>query len=186
MPTFPRLQRDTALLLVIDVQERLLAAMQSEPAREMVRQIGILLDGARALGVPVVATEQYPKGLGPTIPEIAERLGDSPRIEKVEFSVCASVPAREAVVQSGRKQVILCGMEAHVCVYQTACDLLREGFSVYIPRDAVLSRRESNREVGLSLAEKAGALVTSTETVLFEMVGSAKDSAFKEISRLVR
>lgn len=180
-----KLERGETLLLVIDLQERLMRAMPEAEGRELVRQVGILIEGAKLLSLPIIATEQYPKGLGQTVPELRARLPEAP-IEKLEFSACAKEEAKRAIAASGRGSVLVCGVEAHVCVYQTARDLLGEGFSVFIPEDAVLSRRESNRRVGLRLAEQAGAILTSTETALFELVGSAADPSFKELSRLLR
>jgi nicotinamidase-related amidase len=133
----------------------------------------------------VIATEQYPKGLGPTIAPLRERL-EAPPLEKVEFSAFANEGARAALLAGGARSIILGGVEAHVCVYQTARDLLAEGFQVFIPREAVLSRTAQNAQVGLALCERAGAVITSVEAVLFELVGSAADKSFKEISRLIR
>jgi nicotinamidase-related amidase len=173
-------------LLVIDVQERLMAAMEPAAAEELVRQVGILIDAARALGVPIVATEQYPKGLGPTVPQVRERLGETRPIEKLEFSAGAAAEARSALAALPQRAVIVCGVEAHVCVYQSAVDLLRRGYRVLLPEDAVLSRREQNRQVGLALSERAGAERTSVEAALFSLIGGAHHPAFKAISRLVR
>jgi nicotinamidase-related amidase len=181
----PAIRRQSATLLLIDVQEKLLAAMEPEKAPGFVKQVGTLVDGARVLGIPVVTTGQYPKGLGPTIAPLKEKLSEAP-IEKVEFSAFANHQAREALVRRGSHSIIVCGMETHVCVYQTARDLIQYGFQVFLPRDAVLSRRELNVQAGLSLCERSGAILTSVEAVLFEMVGSAADPSFKEISKLIR
>ena len=183
--TIPALRRQSTTLLLIDLQERLLAAMDPQLAPTLVKQLGVLVEGAKVLGLPVLTTEQYPKGLGPTIASLRERL-DEPPIEKLEFSAFANQRARESIMARGAHSVILCGMETHVCVYQTARDLLGYGFHVFIPRDAVLSRKELNVQTGLSLCERAGAVITSVEAVLFELVGSAADPSFKEISRLIR
>jgi nicotinamidase-related amidase len=183
--TIPAIRRQSTTLLLIDIQERLLAAMDPQLAPALVKQLGILVEGAKALGLPVLTTEQYPKGLGPTIALLRERL-EEPPLEKLEFSAFANHKVRESILTHGTHSVILCGMETHVCVYQTARDLLGYGFHVFIPRDAVLSRQEQNVQVGLSLCERSGAVITSVEAVLFEMVGSAADPSFKEISRLIR
>src|SRR5207237_7927047 len=144
-----------------------------------------LIRAAKRLGLPIVATEQYPKGLGHTVPALRELLGDHP-MEKLEFSCGASKPIARRILQTGRKQVIVAGMEAHVCVFQTVRDLLRGEFAVFVAEDAVLSRTEANRQVGLRLCEKAGAILTSTETVLFDLLGVAGTPEFKELAPLIR
>ena len=133
-----------------------------------------LVRGAKAVGIPIVVTEQYPKGLGNTVPEVAEQLpeGVAP-IEKV----CFSAPEAEGFDLDGRDQALVCGVEAHVCVNQTALDLLDQGVEVHVARDAVGSRSDENRQVGLAKAERAGAVITSVETALFELVGRAGTDA---------
>ena len=179
------LDRGDALLLLVDVQDRLAQAMPPEGIARLIKNAGVLLKVARRLGLPVVASEQYKKGLGDTIPELRELLA-SPPIEKLEFSCGASKPVAREILQTGRKQVIVAGMEAHVCVFQTVRDLLREGFAVFLPQDAIVSRTEENRQVGLRLCEKAGATLTSTETVLFDLLGVAGTPEFKELAPLIR
>ena len=179
------LDRGDALLLLVDVQDRLAQAMPPEGMARLTKNAGVLLKVARRLGLPVVASEQYKKGLGDTIPELRELLA-SPPIEKLEFSCGASKPVAREILQTGRKQVIVAGMEAHVCVFQTVRDLLREGFAVFLPQDAIVSRTEENRQVGLRLCEKAGATLTSTETVLFDLLGVAGTPEFKELAPLIR
>ena len=178
------LDRDDSLLLVIDVQEKLAAAMQPEPRARLEKNVEVLIRAARRLGLPIVATEQYPKGLGHIVPSLRELL-DEP-MEKMEFSCGASKPIARRIVTSGRKQVIVAGMEAHVCVFQTVRDLLRGEFAVFVAEDAVLSRTEANRQVGLRLCEKAGAILTSTETVLFDLLGVAGTPEFKELAPLIK
>jgi nicotinamidase-related amidase len=149
------------------------------------KNAAVLLKVARRLGLPIVASEQYRKGLGETVPELRELLPKEP-IEKLEFSCGASKPVAREIVQTGRKQVVVVGMEAHVCVFQTVRDLLRGGFAVFLPQDAVVSRSEENRQVGLRLSEKAGATVTSTETIVFDLLGVAGTPEFKELAPLIR
>jgi isochorismate hydrolase len=151
----------------------------------MEKNAGILIKAARRLGLPVVASEQYVKGLGPTVPGIRELL-PSPPIEKIEFSCANSKSLAAEIEGTGRRQVIAVGMESHVCVFQTVRDLLRKDFQVFVPSDAIVSRTEENRQVGLNLCEKAGAVVTSTETVLFDLLGTAGTAEFKELSPLIR
>jgi len=179
------LDRADALLMVIDVQEKLSAAMPKAALAELERNAAVLIRAARRLEIPVIATEQYPKGLGPTVASLRELLPQEP-MSKMEFSCGASKPIARHVLGSGRKQVVVVGMEAHVCVFQTVRDLMDGGFSVFVAQDAVLSRSEANRGVGLRLCEKAGATLTSTETVLFDLLGVAGTPEFKELTALIK
>ncbi len=172
---------DTALL-VIDVQDKLLAKIPT--AVSLVRNIAFLIDGARLLEVPVTATEQYPKGLGPTVAELAQRL--PPRAEKVAFSCCAIAGVVEGFRSAGRPKVVLAGMESHVCVFQTALDLLAQNFRVYIPLDAVASRYAVDHEQALQRLDRAGAVITTSETAVFEWLGGADHPRFKQVSALVQ
>ncbi len=179
-----KLERDRAVVLVVDVQERLLAAMPEGARAPLLRATQALVEGAKQLKVPVLATEQYPKGLGPTVPALRDALPGAPH-EKLDFS-CAAVPAVKDALGSGPRQVVLCGMETHVCVFQTARDLAALGHQVFVAEDAVASRTEANRRVGLSLMERGGAIVTSTEAVLFDLLGRAGTPEFKAVSALVK
>ena len=179
-------RRDTGLL-VVDVQEKLIGFVERH--RRIVWNIRRLIDGAHALGLPVAATEQYPKGLGHTVPELAERLkqvGVSSLPEKVAFScgACGSIfhKWRERDVF----RVLVCGIEAHVCVQQTVFDLLAEGFRVYVAADAVGARYAVDYEFALRRMESAGAALTTTEAALFEWCEVAGTPEFKQISALVR
>jgi nicotinamidase-related amidase len=172
---------DTALL-VVDVQERLMAKIPD--AATLVRNIAFLIDAARLLGLPVLATEQYPKGLGPTVPELARRLPERP--DKVGFSCCAIPSVVETLHRQARQKVVLAGIEAHVCVLQTALDLLDQGFRVYLPADAVASRYAVDRDMALRRLERAGAILTTSETAVFEWVSRADHPQFKAISKLVQ
>ena len=179
------LDRGDALLLLVDVQDKLARAMPKDGMARLTKNASVLLKAARRLGLPVVVSEQYKKGLGDTIPELRELFTAAP-VEKLEFSCGASQPVAREILRTGRKQVIVAGMEAHVCVFQTVRDLLRGGFAVFVPQDAVVSRAEENRQVGLHLCEKAGATLTSTETVLFDLLGAAGTPEFKELAPLIR
>jgi len=172
---------DTALL-VIDVQEKLVPKILHADA--LVCNIAFLIDGARLLGMPVAATEQYPRGLGATVPELAKRLPQRP--DKVAFSCCAIPAVVDGFRTAARPKVMLAGIEAHVCVLQTALDLLAADFRVYIPADAVGSRYAIDHEFALRRLERAGAVVTTTETAIFEWVGGAGHPQFKQISALVQ
>jgi nicotinamidase-related amidase len=172
---------DTALL-VIDVQEKLMVKIPD--AERLTRNVGLLIDGARLLGLPVVATEQYPKGLGPTMATLAAKLPE--RAEKLDFSCCAVPSVVETFHRQARPKVVLAGIEAHVCVLQTALDLLAQDFRVYIPADAVASRYPVDHEYALRRLEKAGAILTTAETAVFEWVGGANHPQFKAVSKLIQ
>ena len=179
------LHRENAFLLVVDVQDRLASAMPKGALADLEKNAAVLIRAARRLGLPVVATEQYPKGLGRTLPALRELLQDAP-MEKLEFSCAAAKPVARHIAATGRRQAIVAGMEAHVCVFQTVRDLLADGFSVFLAQDAVISRTDGNRAVGLRLCEKAGATLTSTEAVLFDLLGVAGTPEFKELAPLIK
>lgn len=172
---------DTALL-VVDVQERLMTKIPDAAA--LVRNIAFLIDAARLLGLPVLATEQYPRGLGPTVPELARRLPERP--DKVGFSCCAIPSVVETLHRQARPKVVLAGIEAHVCVLQTGLDLLDQSFRVYLPADAVASRYAIDQDMALRRLESAGAILTTCETAVFEWVGGANHPQFKAVSNLVQ
>ena len=181
------LSREQALILCIDVQERLAQAMPEELLERLVYNASNLLRGAQVLGVPVLVSEQYRKGLGLTLPTLSEALpAGTPRFEKLDFSAWADPAIAKAIVDSGRSQIIVFGVETHVCVYQTVRDLTHVGYRVHVPHDAVCSRDPENLRVGLVLAERAGATVTATATVLFDLLGRAGTPEFKAISALVK
>ncbi len=172
---------DTALL-VVDVQEKLMVKIPQ--AEELTRNIAFLIDGAKLCGMPVLATEQYPRGLGVTVPELAQRLPDRP--DKVAFSCCAVSSVVSEFRQQARPKIVLAGIEAHVCVLQTALDLLALGFRVYLPVDAIASRFAIDREMAFRRLEQLGAILTTSETCVFEWVGGADHPQFKGISQLVQ
>lgn len=182
-----RLDRESAALLVIDIQERLSAVMHSENMQAVTKNALALIEGAKALDMPLWLTEQYPQGIGPTLPAVLESLPVGvERFAKKDFSCAAVQGVRDGVSQSGRKQLIVCGMEAHICVFQTVRDFIGFGYEVYVPQDAVISRTVENREVGLRLMERAGAVISSTESVLFDLLRRAEGPEFKLISRLIK
>jgi nicotinamidase-related amidase len=183
-----RLLPANTVLLVVDVQEKLGAAMPDAAIADLVKNTGILLETAEALGVRVVASEQYPKGLGRTMPAIASQLGAMgvTAMPKMAFDACSELTIARALADSGARNVVVVGMEAHVCVFQTARELVKRGYATYVVADAVASRREENRRIGLSLCERAGAFVTATETVAFDLLEHAGTGAFKAVSKLVR
>jgi nicotinamidase-related amidase len=160
--------------------------MDAERRDDMVANVKILVSTARRLDVPVLVTEQYPKGLGRTLPELRSLLGDTPPFEKTAFSCCGADGFMDRIRALGADHVILTGIEAHVCVLLTALDLLTRGLRVSIVADAVCSRRPANLEIGLGQARQASAVVTATETVVFQLLGGADSDAFRELSKLLR
>jgi nicotinamidase-related amidase len=173
---------DTALVL-IDVQAKLLPAIHEREA--LLDNLSRLLRGAKALGVPVVATEQNPAGLGPTVPELAGLL-EGPPIAKMSFGCCGEPAFLEALSRLGRRSILAAGIEAHVCVYQTVAGLLEAGYEVQVVADGVSSRKAANRDLALARMAAAGAKITSVEMALFEMLGAAEGSAFKQILQIVK
>jgi len=183
LPRSPELMsRGDTALLVVDVQEKLAAAIADSP--QLVWNIRRLMDGAKILGLPVVGTEQYPKGLGPTVGELAERLGPVP--SKLTFSCGGCAELFEQLQSRGICKILVCGMEAHVCVQQTVLDLLADGWRVFVAADAVGSRFEVDYRIALDRMDSAGATLTTTEAALFEWCEVAGTPEFKEISRLAR
>ncbi len=174
------LRREETTLVVVDVQEAFRAAVL-DFERVAAATLPCSSEGAQALEVPVVATEQYPQGLGATVPEVSDHLADDP-LEKV----CFSASDADGFSLNGRNQVLVCGIEAHVCVSQTALALLEEGREVHVARDAVSSRTEENLEVGLRRMEREGAVITSVEAALFELLGAAGSEEFKTVQKLVK
>ena len=177
------LSRQASRLLIVDVQEKLVPLIPT--AARMIANCRRLIDGAKTLGVPVFATEQYPKGLGKTVPELAPLLGTIP--EKLRFSSAEVLGWGFAGDGSNdRDQVVVAGIEAHVCVLQTALDLLAQGYRVCVAADAVASRGELDWRLALERMSAAGAVVATTESVLFEWCERSGTPEFKEISRLIK
>ena len=178
-----RLDRSASALLIVDIQERLCAAMEPKAVERMIRRAVALAAGARALGLPIVASEQYPKGLGPTVAALREAIPGFAAREKVSFS-CASDEVVAAL--QGRRQILVAGMETHVCVFQTVRDLSARGLTPYLCADAVLSRTEEDRRVGLELCRGAGGVVTTVEAALLDLLGRAGTPEFKAVSAAVK
>jgi nicotinamidase-related amidase len=175
-----KLDRDRTALVVVDVQEGFRKAIPD--FERVAKATATLIDGAEAIGVPVIVTEQYPKGLGDTAPEVAEHLPEGTEaLEKVVFSAADA----DGFDLGGRDQALVCGIETHVCVNQTVLDLLDGGTEVQVAEDAVGSRTEENKRVGLHKMERAGATLTSVETALFELLGRAGTDEFKTVQRLI-
>lgn len=180
----PIFTTEKSCLLVIDVQGRLADMMHKK--KHLFNHIITMIDAAKVLGLPIYWFEQYPKGLGPTKPAIKERLTDSTYHEKITFSACGAGDFMGQLKTSGRDQCIVTGIETHVCVYQTVMDLLASDFAVKVNQQAVSSRVKSNKMLGLHNMEKAGAHITSTEMILFELMKTAKHPNFRQISQLLK
>ena len=172
------------VLVAIDFQERLFPVMHDK--EKLLRQVIKLIQGAKVLDIPVILTEQYPKGLGPTLPEIAELLPDIKPIEKTCFSCCDAESFNSALEATHRKQVLICGIEAHICVYQTAVTLSQAGYEVQVVADCVSSRDPENKMVSLFKLGSAGIPPTTMETALFELLKIASGEKFRQISNIVK
>ena len=183
-PVPDRLDPDRALLLVVDVQEAFRPHI--DDWTPLVAHCDALIRGCRALDVPVIVTEQYPQGLGPTIPELDEALTGVDRIEKRAFSSLGAPEVVARLDQYGRDQVVVCGIEAHVCVQQSVADIRRSGRQAHVALDAIASRTASSREVGVRRMRAAGMVPSGVELALFEMLESAEHPAFKAVSAIVR
>lgn len=175
--------QDSALI-VIDVQERLVPAMQA-PART-IKNTRILLQAAEKTGVPAILTEQYPQGLGHTIPEIRKAAGESMILPKMHFSCMEDRNFAAAFRALGRRQAVLAGMEAHICVVQTASSLVEEGFDVFVVSDATASRTIESEQACLARLSASGVSIVTTEMVVFEWLGKAGTEAFKEMLALIK
>ena len=179
----PRLTASNSMLLVVDVQEKLLVKMPA--AGRLVRNIAFLIDAAKLLDVPAIATEQYPNGLGKTTEELARRL-PADRPSKVTFSCIGASGLLHTFRSMKRDYVVLAGMETHVCVMQTALDLLDEGFHVFLAVDALQARYQVDHETALRRMERASALATTVEAIAFEWLGGSEHPQFKAVSKLIQ
>ncbi len=178
------LDRNNSLLIVTDIQGRLASLMDGRES--LFHNAGVLIDGIKILGIPILWIEQYPQGLGATIPEIASHLEGLSPLPKRTFSSLREPAIRDAFERFNRRQVILTGIETHICIYQTSLDLLSMGVEVHVPEDAVSSRTTENRRIGLHRIDRAGGNLTSVETVLFELLETSWGEDFKKIVPLVK
>jgi nicotinamidase-related amidase len=176
-----KLDRERAALVVIDVQEAFRKALPEFD--DVAAAVAKLVEGAKAMGVPVVVTEQYPKGLGETVPEVAEHLPEG--TEPID-KVCFSAAEADGFDLAGRDQALVCGIEAHVCVNQTVLDLLARGVVTHVAADAVGSRTKRNTGLGLHRMEESGAIATSVEMALFELLRGSDAAEFKQVQALVK
>ncbi|MBS1113047.1 MAG: isochorismatase hydrolase [Nitrospirae bacterium] len=178
------LDKNEVVLVIVDIQERLAAVMPDR--QKVVDNCLHLIEISKLLNVPVLLNEQYPKGLGPTINEIREALQPYEPLKKVTFSCCRERSFHNSLEALGRKKVILAGMETHVCVLQTVIDLLRTGYQVHVVKDATCSRTPDNFTAGAEFMRDAGAVITCTETVLFQLLEKAGTDEFKAISKRIK
>jgi nicotinamidase-related amidase len=176
--------RENTALAIIDVQERLAATMKDKD--QVVHNIKLLIQAARLFNIPILVTEQYPKGLGRTVPEITVEIPKITPIEKMTFSCCQADAFNKELEDLKVDQIILTGMETHICVLQTALDALQDGYRVQVVEDAVCSRTRDRWETGLRQMEKAGVLITCTETVIFELLGKAGTEEFKTMLKALK
>ena len=172
------------MLLLIDAQEKLFNAMSNK--EELLKNTQRLVEGLKVLDVPIVVTEQNPRGLGPTLSGIVELLPAYSPLDKKCFSCCQASNIMEAVKAVGRPNILLAGIEMHVCVYQTCAELLEMGYKVEIAADAVSSRNEYNKRIGIKKCLGLGASITCVETALFELLRTAEHEHFKAISKIIR
>jgi len=176
-------------LVIIDIQEKLMPTMDQAKLSAAVSNIHLLVELAQELNIPIVVTEQYPKGLGKTIPDIIKILDGKKNVtwaEKVAFGCCDDDAIKKTFLSLGRRKLILTGMETHVCVYLTALGLRKIGAIPFIPQDAVLSASEAHHQNGLELCREAGSTVTNTQTLLFQLMQRCDAPYFKKISQLLK
>lgn len=179
------LDRDQAVLVVIDVQAKLIPAMPHKIYERMRATTAMLVEAANLLGLPVITTEQYPQGIGHTVPELAAACAHGV-IEKTSFGCCGEAAFLAALEKLGRRQIIVTGMEAHVCVYQTVLGLLGASYHVHLVRDAICSRHKEDFLAGVSNAARAGALVITAEMALFQLLKDSRHEQFRAISKLIK
>ncbi len=184
MQAVEKLSAKRAALLLVDMQDAFVPHIAG--MAEVTSRCAIMIQAAKLLDLPVIVTEQYPKGLGRTIEPLQNMLGDVPYYDKVSFSCCGDDKIRRALLATGRNQIIIVGIETHVCIEQTTLDLLELGQQPFIIADAVSSRQISDKEIALAKMRDQGALVTTIEAGLMAMLGSSKHPAFRDISKLIK
>jgi nicotinamidase-related amidase len=182
--TFFSISKESAGLIIIDVQQRLLEVMRRK--QTVIDNILKLIHLSQLFSIPVITTEQYPKMLGTTLPEIKNRLKNFQPIKKMDFDCCSVETFKNSLESFNLKNIILSGVETHICILQTCLTLLERGYSVYVPQDAVDSRTEENWRVGLELMDRAGAVITSTETIIFQLLKRAGTKEFKDMLRMIK
>lgn len=177
------LNREDAIFMIMDIQERLVPVMDYRD--EVVNNTKILIQASKEMNIPIIYTEQYPKGLGSTIAELDELIENGKRFEKTSFSAI-NEEVKKVLDSLGKKKIIITGMETHVCVYQTVRDLILNGYEVFVVSDGVASRTKSNYLNGLELMKNMGAVITNTETIVFDLLKKAGTPEFKIMSKLIK
>ncbi len=180
-----RILAEDTMALIVDYQERLVPVMWN--SKVLLQNSELLVKGLKALGIPMVISQQYTKGIGMTVPAIAEAAGEEfTYYDKLTFSCAEDNTILQRVLETGRKNIVLCGIEAHICVLQTAIDLLAKGFHVILVEDCISSRKENDRRIAVQRAAAEGAVITTYESLLFELTRVAKTEVFKKISNLIK
>lgn len=180
------INKENAVLLIVDIQDRLAAAMKDKVREDVIKNCLHLIELSKMMNIPVVLTEQYPKGLGQTVNEIKEALTEYKPIEKIAFNCCYEQNFIDEIKRLNKKTILLTGMETHICVLQTCIGLLQEWFYVHVVSDAVCSRAKENWKTGIEFMRDSGAVITCTETVLFQILKVAGTDEFKAISKRIR
>ena len=179
-----RIKPENALVMIIDEQVKLLPTIYEN--EKILKNTEILIKGLRLLDVPFLITQQYTKGIGPSDPAIYESAGTEAYYEKRTFSCWDTQEIRDAIVSSGRRQIVLCGIESHICVMQTAIDLIANGYTVYLVEDCASSRRKNDKETALRRMTAEGVLLTTYESLLFELMVTSTHPNFREVSKLIK
>ncbi len=183
-----RLNPKECAVIIIDVQEKLAAAMPEQARNDLLRAASVLMEAAHLLGARVLVTEQYPQGLGPTVAALSEPIAKcgAPIIQKLDFSACDEPAFERELIKNSPKTFIVLGMETHVCVFQTVRELCARGSAVHVPIDGVTSRKDDHKKAGLELCRAAGATLTTMETLVFDWLKRAGSDEFKRLSKLIR
>jgi nicotinamidase-related amidase len=177
------LDREETALLIIDIQEKLMPAIIN--GNMLINKTSVLIDTANHMNIPILVTEQYPKGLGSTVEELDKNLGDAIKYSKTSFTCCSNEILNQ-LIGTKVKRIIITGAEAHVCVFQTVRDLLQQGFFVFVAEDAVGSRTEDNYKNAIALMREMGAVISNTETILFDLLKESGTPEFKALVKLVK
>lgn len=177
------LEKENSLLLIIDIQEKLVKALDKNI---IVTNSEKLVTAANLLEIPVVITQQYPKGLGETIPQIKDNAQSAKYFDKAAFSACEDEGFLDIIKSYGKKQIVICGIETHICVHQTAAALIREGFEVFVAKDVCASRRKYEFKQGIEIMQQNGAKISCLEIILFEWLKTSKNPMFKQVQALIK
>ncbi|MDF2537728.1 MAG: hypothetical protein K0S76_749 [Herbinix sp.] len=181
-----RILAEDTIALVVDFQERLLPVINDN--EKLLHNTRILIQGLKTLGIPMIVTQQYTKGIGMTVPPVVEAFGDEEFefFDKTAFSCADDEQILKRVRETGKKNIIICGIEAHICVLQTVIDFVEKGYDVVLVEDCIGSRKEKDRLIAVQRAASEGAVITTYESILFELTRIAKTDVFKEISKLIK